>query len=259
MNELRRGVHRLLVRVLCAPWFHAGRDFLLALEGVLCGRRRPLPALAMALGATLLAWVVYVPVHELLHAAGCALGGGRVHELQIASHYGGAFLSRVFPFVSAEGPYAGRLSEFDTGGSDLVYLVTIALPYFLTITGGLACLRAAARGGGIPVFGIGTVLTAAPVLGLGGDYYEMGSVVLSALLDRLEAVRALGTPFDLRSDDFVLLVRRFPEVFPRNGPFWAAAIAGSVFLGWLLATGTYAASRRFAHFLERVFPPGNAP
>src|SRR5258708_7146966 len=101
------------------------------------GRRSPAAAAAAAgrrppaAGGAALAWAgagllaggwVYVPAHELLHAAACRLAGGEVRRLEIAPLYGGTALARLLPFVAAGGDYAGRLSGFDTRGSDLVYL-----------------------------------------------------------------------------------------------------------------------------------------
>src|SRR5262249_2715862 len=73
-------------------------------------------------GGMLAGWWIYVPVHELLHAAGCRLTGGGVTRLEIGAVYGGALLSRVLPFVVAGGEDAGRLSGFDTHRSDRIYL-----------------------------------------------------------------------------------------------------------------------------------------
>ena len=76
--------------------------------------------------------VDYVPLHGLLHAFGCELGGGRVWRLKIDPLYGGALLARWLPFVEAGGEYAGRLAGFDTAGSVAVHLFTTGLPFLLT-------------------------------------------------------------------------------------------------------------------------------
>jgi len=65
-------------------------------------------------------WFVYVPIHELLHAYGCMWTGGTVTELEIQAHYFGGVLSKFFPWVTTGGDYAGRLTGFDTHGSDLI-------------------------------------------------------------------------------------------------------------------------------------------
>ena len=79
-------------------------------------------------------WWIYVPIHELLHVAGCLIAGGDVSKLEIKAIYGGGVLSQVFSFVVSGSDYAGRLSGFDTHGSDwanglLVYF-TFLLSYF---------------------------------------------------------------------------------------------------------------------------------
>jgi len=66
--------------------------------------------LAFALLGLAVGWWIYVPIHELLHAAACLLAGGEVTRLEIAPQYGGALLARIFPFVVSGGEYAGRLS-----------------------------------------------------------------------------------------------------------------------------------------------------
>jgi hypothetical protein len=86
-----------------------------------CLSRSPkggLRSLAVIFLGLLVGWWIYVPVHELLHAAACAVAGGGVSRLEIDSMYGGALLARVFPFVVSGSEYAGRLSGFDTRGSD---------------------------------------------------------------------------------------------------------------------------------------------
>ena len=119
-----------LLRFLGLPWWRAGQGVLQAMEAVaLRSRWGPFLLLVIALGG----WILYVPIHELLHAAGCLALGGRVDELEIQAMYGGALLERVFPFVRAGGEYAGRLTGFDTGGSDLVYLATVATPFLLSL------------------------------------------------------------------------------------------------------------------------------
>ena len=50
-------------------------------------------------------WHLYVPVHELLHVAGCLLGGGQVTALALKPQYGGSILDKLFPFVVPESEY----------------------------------------------------------------------------------------------------------------------------------------------------------
>jgi hypothetical protein len=99
----------------------------------------PWQAFVIVILAGAAAWWIYVPVHELLHALGCVMTGGSVGELQIAPRYGGTLLARVFPFVVGHSDYAGRLSGFDTKGSDWIYLATDVMPYVLTVPSACRC------------------------------------------------------------------------------------------------------------------------
>jgi hypothetical protein len=154
----------------------------------------------MALGLVV-TWYAYVPVHELLHALGCMAAGGEVTQLEIQAQYGGALLARMFPFVVAGGEYAGRLSGFDTHGSDLVYLATDALPYSLSVLIGVPLLRACTKARRPFRTGAAVVIGVAPFYNVAGDYYEMGSILVT------RAAAGLGADFfALRSDDLVLLL-----------------------------------------------------
>ncbi len=135
---MKRGPARGAARALLRPAADAWHGLERCLEG-------GWPALAWLGGGMLAGWWLYVPVHELLHAAACRLAGGEVTRLQIAPLYGGALLARLLPFVAAGGAYAGRLAGFDTRGSDLVYLATDLGPYLLTVFPGVWWLRRAAR------------------------------------------------------------------------------------------------------------------
>ncbi len=128
------------------------------------------------------AWFIYVPIHELLHVLGCVMAGGEVSRLEIAPRYGGALLARVFPFVVSGGEYAGRLSDFDWKGSDLIYLATDFMPYVLTVLIGVPLIRAATRRRRPIVFGLGVILGLAPFYSLPGDYYEMGSIITTRVV-----------------------------------------------------------------------------
>ncbi len=122
-------------------------------------------------------WWLYVPVHELLHAAGCLLGGGEVHLLEIKTLYGGRILAHIFDFVKPAGDYAGRLSGFETHGSDWIYALTVFSPYVLSFFGFLF-LDMAARRKNIFIFAFCLPLTFAPVISLTGDFFELGSLAL---------------------------------------------------------------------------------
>ena len=235
-----------MLRWIKSTWWGSAQEILAAMDAVLAPRSPPWLSLGSILLATLGAWFLYVPIHELMHALGCVTTGGRVDELQIATLYGGGLLEQVFPFVVAGGEYAGRLTEFDTGGSDLVYLATDLAPYLLTLLGAFPLLRAARARASALLLGPGVVLTAAPVLSLVGDYYEIGSILVSATL------RALGGGGDdarwmaLRHDDLAALLGEFTTRFPDDALVGGIAVTGSALVGWLLAGATLAAGRRLA-------------
>jgi hypothetical protein len=222
-------------------------DYLAALETLVRGRSPA--AAAAAVVAALAAWWVYLPVHELLHALGCVAGGGSVTRLEIDAMYGAAWLQRLFPFVAVGSRYAGQLTGFDTGGSDLTYLLTDALPYALTVLVGVPVLRAAGRRppglAQAVLFGAALPVALAPFVSLAGDYYEMGSIVVS----RLAVLAAPSfTPDRWRSDDLLQLVVDLRGRDP--GPLDVAVVSLAVLLGTALAVLTYAAGTAWARWLE---------
>jgi hypothetical protein len=197
--------------------------------------------------ATLGAWFLYVPVHELLHASGCLAAGGKVEELQIAPQYGGAVLERVVPFVRAGGAYAGRLAKFDTRGSDLIYMATDFAPYVLTILGAFPLLGFARRRRSALLFASGAVLATAPVISLMGDYFEMAGIIVSRIL----AVARPGIDAGaLRSDDLMLLLGEFPGRFPEHRAAWGAALLGTFLVACLLVSITLAGAIRVGRWRE---------
>jgi hypothetical protein len=206
------------------------------------GKTLVMLALGMAAG-----WWVYVPVHELLHAAGCLLCGGTVSQLDILPMYGGALLARLIPFVNAGGNYAGRLSGFDTHGSDGCYFVTVYFPFLLSL-GGLWLMEAAAARRSVFLFGAALPCALAPLLSLSGDFLEIGSLALYQVWP--------GTGDSHRqliSDDLFRLVGSLPEGGAAAG--WDAATAGfiacSLVIGAVLAWATLVAADR----LRAVLPP----
>ena len=210
------------------------RDWLDAL-GACVRDGRPADFAMIALGFVL-SWWIYVPVHELAHAWGCLLAGGEVTRLEIDWIYGAAPLARVFPYVSGGSEYAGRLSGFDTRGSDLTYLITCALPFLLTIVIGVPLLRAVPRLRGWArglALGAAVPVAFAPVVSLTGDYYEMGSILVS----RTVAALVPGFPVDRwRSDDLVKLVG---ALAPDVGVADVAGVGASLLVGVVLAFATY--------------------
>jgi len=228
------------------------RDLMAAMEAQVVRVRHPARALVIVLLAGIASWWVYVPVHELLHALGCYVTGGSVTELQIAPEYGGALFARFLPFVVGNSEYAGRLSGFDTRGSDLIYLATDALPFLLTVFIGVPLLKACGRGRRPGLLGVAFVLGLAPFYCLTGDYYEMGSILTTRAVTWLSGSETLRFGA-FRSDDVVKLVTDLwaqPANFQVEGA-GSAVVAGLVVVGGLacgvlLAFATYAAGARLA-------------
>jgi hypothetical protein len=215
------------------------RDFLSATEASL---QTSLPLnVVIIFSCLLISWWIYVPIHELFHAFGCLIGGGEVSRLDIAPLYGAAFLKGLFPFVSVGSEYAGQLKGFDTFGSDSTYLLTDLFPYILTITLGVpllksACSRTASSHLNSVKFGIAIPLAYAPFIAVTGDFYEMGSIIIS----RLSAWVFPGfKPFYWRSDDLLKLSRQL--FFSGHVPYIQDVIglSASLLLAIVLIFSTY--------------------
>ncbi|MGH3053923.1 MAG: hypothetical protein ACRDL7_02975, partial [Gaiellaceae bacterium] len=209
------------------------RDLLAAMDAQVVRAAHPRRALVLVLLAGVASWWIYVPLHELLHALGCYLTGGSVTELQIAPEYGGRLFARFLPFVVGESEYAGRLSGFDTKGSDLIYLATDALPFLLTVLIGVPMLKACKRHGRPVLLGAAFVVALAPFYCLTGDYYEMGSIITTRVLTTLS-----GAPVArfaaLRSDDVAKLVS---EIWTQPADFHAQGTRGALLAGLVVAGG----------------------
>jgi len=196
-------------------------------------------------------WWVYVPLHELLHAAACRASGGGVTRLEIDRLYGGALLARVFPFVTPASAYAGRLSGFDTRGSDWIYLATDLGPFVLTLFPGVWALRRAAAAGNGLLFGASLPFALAPFLSLTGDAYEIGSIVATHIPPwTAPAIRAL-----LRGDD---LVKEWGELANIPGAPLGGALLAMAF-GVLWAFLTYGAGDLVARALGEPSLPRRGP
>jgi len=213
------------------------RDAMSAAEAM--SRRGGVSWLALAL-AFVATWFVYVPVHELLHAAGCIATGGAVTRLEIAPEYGGALVAALFPFVASGSRYAGQLTGFDVQGSDVTYLATVLAPYALTVLIGVPLLEHAARLDASSraqpwLLGIALPLALVPFGSMAGDFYEAGSIVVTRAL--LWAMPPIGPLTHLRSDDLVALAGRLADA---SAPLadWSIVVASSV-AGLVLALATY--------------------
>jgi hypothetical protein len=213
---------------------------------------RPWPGIAaIFVGFAISGWV-YVPVHELLHAFGCMAFGGTVDRLEIDPLYGSALLQRVFPFVAVGSEYAGQLTEFDTRGSDLIYLATVFAPFLLTILLGVWLLRAVSRfrrPGILPclLLGASTPHAFAPFVNVAGDFYEIGSIFSSrvvALFDPGLSIEAW------RSDDLIRTASRLLES-DSAGPGDAVVLVLGSLLGAVLTFATYQAGGAFSDLVTR--------
>lgn len=238
-------------------------DDLVSCLNHLATTRRPVWMMCGVLVAVVVTWFVYVPVHELLHVAGCVLTGGTVSKLEVAPQYGGALLAGWFPFVVSGGEYAGRLSGFDTKGSDLIYLATDFMPYLLTVLLGVPLVWACARRRRPMLFGVAIVVGLAPFYNLVGDYYEMGSIVTTRAVTLLRGGGEQVAFAGIRSDDIFKLIGNVctqPAALELHGPTAIAAaialIVVSLVVGVVLALVTYALGARFARVLSG--PPAAA-
>lgn len=186
-----------------------------------------------------LTWWIYVPIHELGHALGCIIGGGSVSRLEISPLYGGDILEKIFPFVYSGSDYAGQLTGFDTNGSDLTYLLTDFLPFLLTIFIGVPLLRSAAHSKPLAAsikLGIALPIAFAPFISFSGDYYEMGSIVVSRAAGLISPAT---DSMAWRSDDVFKLGK---ELFFSGKPYSAADVIGgacSFLLGVVFIYATY--------------------
>lgn len=224
------------LRHVVAPW----RDLIRGLDRSLEGRGE---RLAWVFGGLLLGWWVYVPVHELLHVAGCVVTGGAVERLELDPMYGARWLRRIFPFIEPGGEYAGRLAGFDVRGSHWIYLATDLAPFLLALFPGLWLLRLLARKGRAFGYGASLPMAFSPWISWSGDAYEIGSLLVVQLPVWAEARELLV------GDD---LFARIDILRGAADPPWGGWIAG-VTLGTIWAAGTTGLASWFASWLGQ--PP----
>jgi hypothetical protein len=222
------------LRLFTLPW----TDTVAGLDRCL---DRGIPGLILVALGLLAGWWVYVPVHELLHAGACEAAGGEVTRLEIDRVYGGALLARVFPFVIPASEYAGRLSGFNTRGSDWIYLATDLGPFLLTLFPGVWALRRAAASHKPVLFGITLPFALAPFLSLPGDAYEIGSI----LVTRLPPWSGPALQGLLRGDD---LFKKMEELAAMPGAPWGGALL-AVGMGVLWAFLVYGSGSLVARAL----------
>lgn len=211
-------------KLLVLPFRDVVRGLDRCLDAGACG-------LALAALGLLAGWWLYVPLHELLHAAACCLAGGQVSRLEIEAVYGGGLLARLLPFVVPASDYAGRLSGFDTRGSDLIYLATDLGPFVLTLLPGVWALRRAAAARRPLLFGASLPFALAPFLSLTGDAYEIGSILVTRLPPwTAPAVRGL-----LRGDDLGKKISAFAGM-AGTAPWGGASLAVATGVVWAFLT-----------------------
>jgi hypothetical protein len=135
--------------------------------------------------------------------------GGSVSKLEISARYGGAIVARYVPFVVPASEYAGRLSGFDYKGSDAIYFITVFMPYVITLLAGVPLMKLAGRRGRPMLFGLAIVTALAPFYSLPGDYFEMGSILVTRLVTLLRGWSGVPAYDKLRSDDVFKLLETY--------------------------------------------------
>jgi hypothetical protein len=227
-------------------------DFIAALGT--CIQKFSIVSAIVLILAFIVSWWAYVPVHELGHAFGCLLGSGTVTRLEIAPMYGASLLKNIFPFVSTGSDYAGQLTGFDTHGSDLTYLFTVFFPFILTILLGVPLIKYSASLTSHPIIsclilGFAIPIAYAPFISITGDYYEMGSIIIS----RFKAVWSPGFELERwRSDDLIKLVK---ELFFKTNSIRIVDIIGvtaSFLFGLVLSFITYWTGALWSRILLRT-------
>lgn len=236
-------------------------DVLGALEHLVTVRN-PLTTMVPAMVTMLVTWFVYVGIHELLHVAGCLVVGGSVSTLEISSRYGGNIYARYFDFVVTSSEYAGRLSGFDTHGSDFIYMSTVFGPFVLTVLFGVLLVKLCTRRRRPILFGVAIIVGLAPFYNLQGDYFEMGSILVTRAVTVIFGGGGNPPMFELlRSDDIFKLLDslvRSPSKLglTSTGLVFAgiAVIIASFVVDVLLAFATYWAGHQFARIFIRSKP-----
>ncbi len=224
-------------------WAQPLRDYISLLEQG--ARHYSMPRLLLLLVAAIAGWWLYVPIHELLHAFGCLWSGGEVTRLELAPEYGAAWLQQIWPWIAVGSDYAGQLTGFDTGGNDLIYLITVLAPFSLTLLPGMTIWTwaMAANWQSSMVWaatGFSFAMVAAPFISIFGDMYETASIITTQI------AQLLGISGELqrwRSDDMLLLVR---ELMPMLGWLDVIMLVSSCVLAIMLAWALYWAGRRLA-------------
>ncbi|MBN1296784.1 hypothetical protein JXA80_08375 [bacterium] len=255
-------MHKYVLPIIAGGWIQAYRDlrdgFILPFQA-LESRARPTIVLMLSL---IITWFVYVPIHELLHVAGCVGTGGSVSELVMGREYGANYLKAVFPFITpATSRYAGRVTGFEPNG-DIGYLITVFAPFLLTVFPGVQCLRKGIVSRQIAWLGPGIVIGLASFYNLTGDFFEMGTILSTRWVNGIGGGRpaaAIDRFWQLRSDDVFRLIGEIAESPGLYGlDRWPGFLATGLVIGLgfvlavCLAGWVYLAGRRLSGFAPRV-------
>ncbi len=182
-------------------------------------------SLLMVLLGLFVFWHLYVPLHELLHVAGCLLAGGEVTSLALKPQYGGSILNKVFPFIVPESEYAGRLTGFSTPTPWALALVDF-FPYIISLPG-ITLVGYCRRKKAPFLLGAGFILTFVPFMSVPGDYYEAVSLVTARVAEVLDPRIIRG---ELVSDDVFRSIRELGDAGKLD---WT--IGTLIFIGVVLA------------------------
>lgn len=224
--------------------------------------RSPWRAMGPMVIAMAVTWFVYVPIHELLHVYGCIWTGGEVTRLELAAHYGANLLKPYFPFIESGSDYAGQLTGFDTKGSDAIYLATVFGPFLLSVLIGVPLIKFCMKGRRPLLFGVGIVVGLAPFYNIPGDYYEMGSIMVTRAVTWISGGGNPPAFEGIRSDDIYKLIGDLVTQPSELGLSGAGRIAAGTLLillalavDVLLAFLTYFLGARFGRALVGPPPP----
>jgi hypothetical protein len=237
-------------------WILAYTDLKELLTGLQNRRENQVMLLGKIILSVTITWFIYVPIHELMHCAGCVITGGTVDELIMGREYGAEILQNVFPFIVPEtSQYAGRLTGFEPAG-DISYFICVLAPFFLTLFPGVWCFIRTVRSLKIWLLGPGLVIGLASFTNLTGDFFEMGTILSTRLIDFL----AGGAPgkriidfWLLRSDDIFRLfgeIAASPDNYGLNSAAGFMTTSLVILLGFvfavLLSGGVYHLGRIIA-------------
>ncbi|MBN1355963.1 hypothetical protein JXA40_06780 [bacterium] len=250
--------NRKLMNFLFSGWNRAFYDLMRLVDIIQAQRKNRVP-LVLKIGLSLtITWFIYVPVHELFHCAGCVCSGGSVSELILGREYGAAALQRLFPFIEPRTTrYAGRLTGFEPAG-DISYFICVLSPFILSVFPGVFLFVYSLSRKAFWSLGPGLIIGLASFTNLTGDFFEMGTIVSTQLVNRF----GFGYPaghvpnfWMLRSDDILRLFREMaasPAEYGLNS-FSGTCATGSavviglflavVFSGWIYQAGRWIAGR----------------